>query len=227
MSGAPLSPADLSTALETYRETGNYSAAARAVDRDESTVRRALRRHAAPERAELFAAELAASQRNYLSACRKARRKVVAALDATTDPRDLAMLAHVLHEGLRAVSTARAAHARLVVADNQANGSPAFGRVVEYEDLSTLSDEELNARIATHAAELERLRADGATPTADQLHTRVAELARKACATDTDGLAEAVPTHARSAPVVMLPRLDGVPARPDGLTVYIPREEPP
>lgn len=148
MSASPLSPADLSTALQVYRETGTYAAAARALGRDESTVRKALRRHAAPDRAELFAAELETSQRNYLSACRKARRKVVAALDTTDDPRDIAMLAHVLHEGLRAVSTARSAHARLTTHDPASAAAPT-GVV-----LSSLTDEELEAELLRLSAEV-------------------------------------------------------------------------
>lgn len=205
MSAAPLSPADLSTALAVYTEAGSYAAAARAVGRDESTVRKALRRHAAPERAELFAAQLAASQRSYLSACRKARRKVVAALDDATDPRDLAVLSHVLHEGLRAVTTARSAHARLVAAATPA--TTPTGRVVEF---STLSDEELRAEADRLAAELGYVRPAPSTLSADELHARIARIAQKA-----------------DAPVVALPRLDGAPASSDGLTVYIPREVPP
>ena len=117
MSAAPLSPGDLSTALAVYVEAGSYAAAARAVGRDESTVRKALRRHAAPERAELFAIELADAHAAALRATRKARRKAVAALDVSTDPRDIALMAHVCHENLRAITTARAAHGRLVAAE--------------------------------------------------------------------------------------------------------------
>ena len=118
MSPSPLSPGDLSTALAVYTEAGSYAAAARAVGRDESTVRKALRRHSAPERAELFAMELEAAQVNALRATRRARRKAVAALDATDDPRDVALLAHVIHENLRAISTARTSHGRLVAAEH-------------------------------------------------------------------------------------------------------------
>ena len=117
MSSSPLSPAELSTALAVYTEAGTYAAAARAIGRDESTTRKALRRHAAPERAELFAMELEAAQVNALRATRRARRKAVAALDATDDPHDVALLAHVLHENLRAITTARAAHGRLIATE--------------------------------------------------------------------------------------------------------------
>jgi hypothetical protein len=114
----PLSPAELSTALAVYVEAGSYAAAARAIGREESTTRKALRRHMAPERAELFAMELEAAQVNALRATRRARRKAVAALDATDDPRDVALLAHVIHENLRAISTARTSHGRLVAAEH-------------------------------------------------------------------------------------------------------------
>ena len=112
-----LAPAELSTALTVYREAGTYRAAAAAIGRDESTVRKALRRHAAPERAALFAVELESAHINALRSAARARRKAVDALDNATDPRDVALLAHVLHEHLRAVSTARAAHGRLVAAE--------------------------------------------------------------------------------------------------------------
>jgi hypothetical protein len=205
VSPSPLSPADLSTALAVYVEAGSYAAAARAVGRDESTVRKALRRHSAPERAELFAMELEAAQVNALRATRRARRKAVAALDATDDPRDVALLAHVIHEGLRAVTTARSAHARLVAAATPA--TTPTGRVVEF---STLSDEELRAEADRLAAELGYVRPAPSTLSADELHARIARIAQKA-----------------DAPVVALPRLDGAPASSDGLTVYIPREVPP
>jgi len=117
MSASPLTPTDLSHALDVYRSEGTYAAAARAIGRDESTVRKALRRHAAPARAELFAEELATAHVNALRATRKARRKALAALGATDDARDVALLAHVLHENLRAVSQARAAHGRIVATE--------------------------------------------------------------------------------------------------------------
>ena len=112
MSGhAPLAPDELAQALTVYRERGTYAAAAAAVGRDPSTIRKALRRHEAPERAALFAEELEQAHANALAAVRKARRKAVDALADATDPRDIALLAHVCHEGLRAVTTARVAHA--------------------------------------------------------------------------------------------------------------------
>ena len=82
-------------------------------------MRKALRRHTAPERAALFAEELEHAHANALAAVRKARRKAVDALAEATDPRDVAMLAHVCHEGLRAVSTARVAHGRVVSAERE------------------------------------------------------------------------------------------------------------
>jgi hypothetical protein len=111
---APLAPDELAQALTVYRERGTYAAAAAAVGRDASTIRKALRRHEAPERAALFAEELEQAHANALAAVRKARRKALAALADATDPRDIALLAHVCHEGLRAVTTARTAHARIV-----------------------------------------------------------------------------------------------------------------
>ena len=49
MSGV-LPPAVIASALQVYRESGTYAAAARAVGVEESSVRKALRRHTAPER---------------------------------------------------------------------------------------------------------------------------------------------------------------------------------
>jgi hypothetical protein len=111
---APLAPDELAQALTVYRERGTYAAAAAAVGRDPSTIRKALRRHEAPERAALFAEELEQAHANALRATRKARRKALAALADATDPRDIALMAHVCHDGLRAVTTARTAHARIV-----------------------------------------------------------------------------------------------------------------
>ncbi len=108
----PMTPADLATALDVYRSTGTWAAAARAVGRDESTVRRALRRDA-PTRSTLMREALDDAQWNALRAVNLARRRVVAALQVADDPRDVATLAHAAHDGLRAVTVARAADARL------------------------------------------------------------------------------------------------------------------
>ena len=107
----PMTPADLATALDVYRSTGTWAAAARAVGRDESTVRRALRRDA-PTRSTLMREALDDAQWNALRAVNIARRRVVAALQVADDPRDVATLAHAAHDGLRAVTVARAGAAR-------------------------------------------------------------------------------------------------------------------
>ena len=84
-SSSPLAPGELARALSAYRETGTYAAAARAIGREESTVRKALRRHHAPERTELFAAELEVAHVNALRATRHARRRALAALTEATE----------------------------------------------------------------------------------------------------------------------------------------------
>ncbi len=156
MSGhAPLAPDELAQALTVYRERGTYAAAAAAVGRDASTIRKALRRHEAPERAALFAEELEQAHANALRATRKARRKAVAALADATDPRDIALLAHVCHEGLRAVTTARVAHARLQPPDAARAAAPK-GVIIE-----TLSEEELVAELVQLAGEALAEQLDG------------------------------------------------------------------
>lgn len=131
MSGHPLAPGELARALEAYRATGTYRAAAAAIGRDESTVRKALRRHLAPERAELHAEALDTAHEHALRAARKARRRASSALDTATDPRDVGLLAHVLHEHLRAVTAARTALHRLMPPATQTEGR--LGSVVEYD----------------------------------------------------------------------------------------------
>lgn len=156
MSGhAPLAPDELAQALMVYRERGTYAAAAAAVGRDASTIRKALRRHEAPERAALFAEELEQAHANALRATRKARRKALDALADATDPRDIALLAHVCHEGLRAVTTARVAHARLQPPDAARTGPK--GVIIE-----TLSEEELVAELVQLAGEALAEQLDGA-----------------------------------------------------------------
>lgn len=110
---ALLAPAELSKALAVYREAGTYAAAARAVDRDESTVRKALRRHTAPERHSLMADALDAAHRDALDAVGAARERLLEALAHTADPRDVALIAHTLNDSLRSIGNARLAHARL------------------------------------------------------------------------------------------------------------------
>ena len=259
MSAAPLSPGDLSAALAVYVEAGSYAAAARAVGRAESTVRKALRRHAAPERAELFAVELADAHAAALRATRKARRKAVAALDVSTDPRDIALMAHTIHENLRAITTARAAHGRLVAAEqaiearvheelegaldrlqralppeafdralhalsaDTPEASTMHGVVVQYDGerpVSTLSDEELHARIERLVESIhgEALALVDTLPDGEleaRLRAGFVALVERARTGDTEARRALAPlVEASQVPV-------GVPV------VFLPREEPP
>lgn len=109
----PLTPSELARASEAYRRSGTYAAAARVIGRDESTVRRALARAGAPERAEVMAAELDRAQREVLAALAAARVRLVEALGAASDAREVAGLAAALADQLRALVTARVAEARL------------------------------------------------------------------------------------------------------------------
>lgn len=210
----PLTPTELAEALVVHRREGTYAAAARAIGRDESTVRKALRRHHAPERAELFANELADAHVNALRATRHARRRALSALQTATDPRDVALLAHVLHENLRAVSQARTAHARLVAVAEQCSPS---ARIVEYDDtpITELSDTELHARIARLAAAVhdESVKAvsglDAATLT-ERASQGLARLVVAAKAGDTDAAITLAPLLEAPAPApgtIYLPRL--------------------
>ena len=116
MSGV-LPPAVIASALVAYRAQGTYASAARAVGCDESTVRKALRRHTAPERWQIMADALDDAHEAALATVVLARQRTVAALATADDVRDVALLSHTLHEGLRAVTTARAAHGRIAVVD--------------------------------------------------------------------------------------------------------------
>jgi len=112
-----LPPAVIASALQVYRSQGTYASAARAVGCDESTVRKALRRHTAPERWQIMADALDDAHEAALATVVLARQRTVAALATADDVRDVALLSHTLHEGLRAVTTARAAHGRIAVVD--------------------------------------------------------------------------------------------------------------
>lgn len=118
MSGV-LPPAVIASALQVYRAQGTYASAARAVGCDESTVRKALRRHTAPERWQIMADALDDAHEAALATVVLARQRTVDALQVADDVRDVALLSHTLHEGLRAVTTARAAHGRIAVVDVQ------------------------------------------------------------------------------------------------------------
>jgi hypothetical protein len=112
-----LPPAVIASALVAYRAQGTYASAARAVGCDESTVRKALRRHTAPERWQIMADALDDAHEAALATVVLARQRTVDALQVADDVRDVALLSHTLHEGLRAVTTARAAHGRIAVVD--------------------------------------------------------------------------------------------------------------
>lgn len=251
MSGhTPLSPGELARALEAYRATGTYRAAAAAIERDESTVRKALRRHLAPERAELHAAELDAAHELALRAARKARRRASSAIDTATDPRDVGLLAHVLHEHLRAVTAARSAHARLT-APSVATGA-GMARVVEFDEraVSALSDAELDAELdaATDSvlSDVLRRRADRLAELdgvgADELHRNVlgavtvlvgrtlrGDVAARRCVASLFAVAaEEIPLTG-DGPVVLLPASLARPRveQAAGVTVYMPRERAP
>lgn len=123
MSGV-LPPAVIASALVAYRAQGTYASAARAVGCDESTVRKALRRHTAPERWQIMADALDDAHEAALATVVLARQRTVAALATADDVRDVALLSHTLHEGLRAVTTARAAHGRIAVVDVEPEPEP-------------------------------------------------------------------------------------------------------
>lgn len=172
MSGV-LPPAVIASALQVYRAQGTYASAARAVGCDESTVRKALRRHTAPERWQIMADALDDAHEAALATVVLARQRTVAALEGADDVRDVAVLSHTLHEGLRAVTTARAAHGRIVVD-------------VQPEPEST-DDDALAARLdgvvaARLRERLERIRRGAAESVlampAEQLAERVAERVR-------------------------------------------------
>ena len=171
MSGV-LTPAVVATALTVYRESGTYASAARAVGCEESTVRKALRRHTAPERHELMAAALDDAHEAALATVVLARQRTVAALAITDDVRDVALCAHTLHEGLRAITTARAAHGRIGVLDVQPES-------VDDDALAAKLDKVIAGRLRERLDLIRRVAAEAvfAMP-AEQLAERVAERVR-------------------------------------------------
>ncbi len=171
MSGV-LPPAVIASALQVYRAQGTYASAARAVGCDESTVRKALRRHTAPERWQIMADALDDAHEAALATVVLARQRTVDALQVADDVRDVALLSHTLHEGLRAVTTARAAHGRISVVDVQPE--PA-----DDDALAAKLDGVVAARLRER---LERIRRGAAESVlampAEQLAERVAERVR-------------------------------------------------
>jgi hypothetical protein len=167
-----LPPAVIASALQVYRAQGTYASAARAVGCDESTVRKALRRHTAPERWQIMADALDDAHEAALATVVLARQRTVDALQVADDVRDVALLSHTLHEGLRAVTTARAAHGRISVVDVQPE--PA-----DDDALAAKLDGVVAARLRER---LERIRRGAAESVlampAEQLAERVAERVR-------------------------------------------------
>jgi hypothetical protein len=139
---------------------------------DESTVRKALRRHTAPERWQIMADALDDAHEAALATVVLARQRTVDALQVADDVRDVALLSHTLHEGLRAVTTARAAHGRISVVDVQPE--PA-----DDDALAAKLDGVVAARLRER---LERIRRGAAESVlampAEQLAERVAERVR-------------------------------------------------
>jgi hypothetical protein len=168
-----LPPAVIASALQVYRAQGTYASAARAVGCDESTVRKALRRHTAPERWQIMADALDDAHEAALATVVLARQRTVAALEVSDDVRAVALLSHTLHEGLRAVTTARAAHGRIVV-DVQPEPESA-----DDDALAAKLDGVVAARLRER---LERIRRGAAESVlampAEQLAERVAERVR-------------------------------------------------
>jgi hypothetical protein len=163
----------IASALQVYRAQGTYASAARAVGCDESTVRKALRRHTAPERWQIMADALDDAHEAALATVVLARQRTVAALEVSDDVRAVALLSHTLHEGLRAVTTARAAHGRIVV-DVQPEPESA-----DDDALAAKLDGVVAARLRER---LERIRRGAAESVlampAEQLAERVAERVR-------------------------------------------------
>ena len=184
MSGV-LPPAVIASALQVYRSQGTYASAARAVGCDESTVRKALRRHTAPERWQIMADALDDAHEAALATVVLARQRTVDALQVADDVRDVALLSHTLHEGLRAVTTARAAHGRIAVVDVEPE--PA-----DDDALAAKLDGVVAARIRERLDMIRRLAAESvfAMPM-EQRAERVAERVRVLLALVASGDSEA------------------------------------
>lgn len=191
MSGV-LPPAVIASALAVYRESGTYASAARAVGCDESTVRKALRRHSAPERWQIMADALDDAHQAALATVVLARQRTVDALQVADDVRDVALLSHTLHEGLRAVTTARAAHGRIGVLDVQPEPES-----VDDDSLAAKLDKVIAGRLRERLDLIRRVAADTvrAMP-AEHLAERVAERVRVLLALVASGDSDAAATLA-------------------------------
>ena len=117
----PLTPKQVRTIKRVWLETANASEAARQAGCSEAAARRhigAKKRDKAPvdratKRADLYAQSLDEAEQEHLAVVAKARRKVSDCLDAAAEVRDVSMLAAQAHDGLRAITTTKMAHAKL------------------------------------------------------------------------------------------------------------------
>lgn len=115
MSGdAPdISPNELDEALRIYAECGTFTETARRMNRSESGIRQALRRHCDAKRGELHTRALAKAERDARRALERIRAKLEAAADGAAEVKDLAALAAQIHDNARATTQMRVAHAKL------------------------------------------------------------------------------------------------------------------
>jgi hypothetical protein len=159
---------------------------------DESTVRKALRRHSAPERWQIMADALDDAHQAALATVVLARQRTVDALQVADDVRDVALLSHTLHEGLRAVTTARAAHGRIGVLDVQPEPES-----VDDDSLAAKLDKVIAGRLRERLDLIRRVAADTvrAMP-AEHLAERVAERVRVLLALVASGDSDAAATLA-------------------------------
>jgi transposase len=117
--GKPLTPKQAGAIKRVWLETASFAETARRVGVSESSVRKYLGKKGKPvcepqpDAAALYARELDKNERDHLATVSKARQRIDSALDVVADTKELVGLAAQAHDGLRAITTTKMAHAKL------------------------------------------------------------------------------------------------------------------
>ena len=139
----PISPDELKVAAAEYAATGSYAAAARAIGRDKSATRKALRRASEPLRATLHARALEDAFSEATKAVRLTARQLRQDARTARRPGDRANTAFALSDAARTLTQMRTAHAKLT-----GEHAPEKHQV----DVRQLSDDDLDAELRRLAA---------------------------------------------------------------------------
>lgn len=134
----PITPDEIARAVEVYRSTGSYAEAARAIGRDRSATRKALRRAAEPQRATLLTRALEDAFGAAVDATQHTMRELRRDARHAKKPADRVNAAYAINDAARTLNQMRVAHAKLT-------GEHAAER--HELAVTSLSDADLDARI--------------------------------------------------------------------------------